>query len=382
MKYTKTAISNARLRGKSRKKTPQIVVCGLAHISEKIGRHYQRLAELLNVKITLVSFDATGNSAAVAKRFNCDLIVLDSGKFASLRAFLRALRLRPTLHCEVYHDGGSDFLRLLFVALAVVQRIPIVTWCRGGELLWWQKMTKRRRFVVWGTLRAARLVPYKQIHMPDQLDSLRISEEKRLFFHNRIPVSAEEPLGVAHRKGVLFANTWKDFRHPEIALEVALRLAPKYPDYKFFIAGHRYWAKEAYCIKEFEATISDHNLSQQITVLPFVKQPMELLRKCSVFLLPAEIVFLNYTWLEAMERGLVPVVSNRQGASRVVASSENGMIAEIDADAFTESVDYLLSDQDRLQEMADKARRQIIDNFNLDDSLPELVNAYSSQVWR
>jgi len=299
-----------------------------------------------------------------------------------IRTYLRLLRtLRPS-HVELYHDAANDAVHLTYVLIAWVSRVPLVAVCRGGELLYWDQHRSNRKAVFWLGLKLARLVLYKELHMQSRLRALRIPDHRTFFCYNRVEVRADEPRPNLDRRGVLFLNSWRPLRCPDMALNVALTLAPRYPSIPFTIAGARTWTSEPFSIEEFEERVREAGLGGRVKILPWHSDVRGLFETHSVFLLPAHEVFLNYALLEAMERGLVPVIAAAPGAERVVDSGRTGFIVPLDLPEFVSAVDAILKDPELETEMCSAARRRVLEDFDLKCGSKELADLYQDLVWR
>src|SRR5690606_37326994 len=83
------------------------------------------------------------------------------------------------------------------------------------------------------------------------------------------------------------------------------------------------------------------------------------------FVLPADIVFANYSLLEAMSYGVVPVVGDGEGAERIVRSRENGVVVERTHQRLAEALTALLDDRERLERYGERARATIGSDFSM-----------------
>ena len=364
------------------KKRP-IIVCGLNHVSDKIARHYQILSELSKRKVFIYSDDVTGNSMEISKKYsNIRFLKIPRNKKENLTKFWYLLTKNNPAHVEIYFSSKSSLVHLGYLILVKLLRLPLVSFCRGGELLYWDNHSYRVRFIYWLTLKLSKLILYKQLHMPTKLKELNISERKTHFFYNRVPYNSSPPKPVEERMGVLYLNSWRKFRRPDIAVNVGIKLAKKYPGVRFTVAGERYWAKEYYSRARFQELINSAGLEGRVNLVSWVDNPENLFNSHSIFLLPSELVFLNYSLLEAMERGLVPVVSDAEGANNVITHGEDGLIVKLNTGSFIEAVDYLLSNIDKLRTMSAKAREKVKEKFNLHTGMEELISIYKNKVWK
>lgn len=356
-----------------------ILVCGLEHLLPKVGRRYAAIREKSGTPSVVYSDDASGLSQRTAAEYAIPWFLTPSTKRGDILTYLSLLRTLRPRHIELYHSTQSTVAHVMYVALAKLAQVPVVAVCRGNELLRFRKHVRRRQWAIKFGLKASKLVIYNQLHMPATFDTLGIPAGKRLFFWNRVPHNPVEPLPPKERPGVLFLNTWHAWRHPEVMLEIGLRLAPKYPGVRFILAGDRnHWSDRR---NEFRAMIEAAGPSSRVALLPFTDRPEELYRQASIFVLPAEIVFLNFSLLEAMERGVAPVIARADGAERIVEDGISGVIVELNTESFIRAVDSLLSRPDILATLCAGARRQFMEKFDLNAGIWEIIRAYEDRVW-
>jgi glycosyltransferase involved in cell wall biosynthesis len=162
-------------------------------------------------------------------------------------------------------------------------------------------------------------------------------------------------------------------------LELGLRLAPKHRGVKFILAGDR--DRNGLQRKAFRYQISLAGINSRFRVLPFVDQPEDLYRESSIFVLPAEIVFSNFSLLEAMERGIAPVVASVDGAEQIIKHDISGLIVDLNKDSFVAAIESLLTDPERLEKLCAGARVRIREKFDLEKGIEKVLSAYNNRVW-
>jgi glycosyltransferase involved in cell wall biosynthesis len=363
---------------------PAVLVAGLEQAIPKIARHYQMLQETADCRVTVYSRDPRGLSGTFCQAAGVAWEAVPGGKAADLMRFARLCRRLRPCHAELYFGTPTHLVFLGYVLIAWLLHIPIVFVCRGGELLYWNSRHDwRSRLSVCTGLKMARLVLYKELHMPQRLQQLRVPKSRTVFFHNRIPFSPLTPPATDLRHGVLFLNSWKQFRRPDIAVEVALRLAKDNAEFRFTIAGERKSDRGMCGPKitkaEYERKIGKADLASRVQLLPWQDDADSLFRTHCIFLLPSDLVFLNYSLLEAMERGLVPIIAKTDGSDLIVNHGEDGLIVDLTPEAFTEAVGALLHDEARLARMANAARQKVKTHFDLHVGLAEIVRTYRTR---
>jgi colanic acid/amylovoran biosynthesis glycosyltransferase len=83
--------------------------------------------------------------------------------------------------------------------------------------------------------------------------------------------------------------------------------------------------------------------------------------------------------MEAMASGLPVVSTYHTGIPELVSDGESGMlVAEGDADAIADRLNYLLSHREVWLEMGDKGRKHIEKYYNLDKQNDRIVEIYRS----
>lgn len=84
-------------------------------------------------------------------------------------------------------------------------------------------------------------------------------------------------------------------------------------------------------------------------------------------MLPADVVFANFALLEAMARGVVPIVTDVPGAHLLVRDGENGFLAPPSADELTSTLRRaLLCDVVTRLQMSASARATIAAHHSVD----------------
>lgn len=359
-----------------------VLAVGLEHIIAKTARHYRMFADLTKSDVIIYSRDISNLSQYFANKYSLKWEKVPQSSYNDLKLFHHLLHEFSPRHIELYHASESILAHIGYIMIAKLHHIPLVVYCRGGELAHWNKHPVRKKISILLGLKMASLVIYKEFFMMHTLNKLKIHSDKCYFLHNSVPINDLEPEEAIKRKGVIFLNSFKSLRHPEIAVEVCIRLANKFPQTLFTIAGDYYFKNGHSCRQDLEEAIVSSALANRIKLLGWIKEPETMYEKHSIFLLPAERVFLNYSLLEAMERALAPVVSKVEGADKIIDHAKNGLIVDLNSDAFTDAVEYLLSNQDIIQSMSKAAREKVKKFFDLKTNLQKLIDLYNNKLWQ
>lgn len=304
------------------------------------------------------------------------VVVASSNLLIYCWTFHRLLRREKPSHVELYHHVGA--VRALALTLIVrFSGIPLTVICTGGEILYWDRHGWLKRVAVRLSMRQARLVVVKELYMEDHVRLHEMCDPRKLLHvHNAIEV---RPLRTIERPkpSVLFLNTLKPWRNAQLLIEAAPRIVREVPEVEIIIVGLTGRADEERLLRLADET----GLGASLRLLPFADDAAPFFEAASVFVLPADIVYCNNALLEAMERGVPPVVADVPGAELIVEHGTNGLVVERDPDALAEAVTVLLRDAERRRGYGRAARETVERRFAEEERTSTLWNAYESRVW-
>jgi glycosyltransferase involved in cell wall biosynthesis len=101
-----------------------------------------------------------------------------------------------------------------------------------------------------------------------------------------------------------------------------------------------------------------------------------------VFLLPADVVFPNYSLLEAMSLGVPPIVQESNGSELIVTDGVDGYILPPEKHKWKECMLRLIEDVDLRKKMGEAARLKVTDMYSIDGYLKKYDKIYSSVLGR
>ncbi len=109
---------------------------------------------------------------------------------------------------------------------------------------------------------------------------------------------------------------------------------------------------------------------------------LRLLTACDVYLLPSAFEGLSVGMLEAMSRGVVPVVSDiRSGVPDAIVPGENGLIAPVgDTAAFADRLEWLWRNPEDRLKMSAAAARTVTERFSLGSMIDSYLEIFSQIV--
>ncbi|HEX9938073.1 MAG TPA: glycosyltransferase family 4 protein [Longimicrobium sp.] len=370
----------------------RLLVVGEEHVRGKVARHYSALEAATGVQATFFVDDRSGITRQTSEQFPirvCYTVNPRGGGASPLRYwrdFVRAFHaVRP--HVLELYNSIHPFLLIPMAAYAAARGVPRVSIARG-ELIpelfdHLPTSTKRLERVL---LRMMDVVIYKDFKV---LDALRreCPGVPTAPWLNAIPVGPE-PGYARDGNHVLFLNTFHPLRNLPVIVRAARRIRQAVPDAELHLVGGAadlagrspFFSELGEHEREVRALIDAEGVGGFVHIHPFTSEVAPHFARAKAYLFPADHVFCNYGLLEAMERGVPPIVSDQRDpdARRIVRHGENGMLVPITPEGVADAVVALLTDEPRRQEMARAARRTIEEGYDLSTRLHDLAEMYRS----
>ena len=178
--------------------------------------------------------------------------------------------------------------------------------------------------------------------------------------------------GVPVLAGVGRLNPQKNFA---LFLEVAARLAQRFPDLHFLLAGD---GPEE---KMLRAKASALGIADRVVFSGYVADSRLVYLAADVLLMPSRFEGLPMTLLEAMAMGLPVVASRLDGIAEVIDDPDDGLLAPPDnADLFVDHVTALISNRELAMGIAKKARAKIERRFSVERLTAAVESIYDRHL--
>ncbi len=346
--------------GRSTKKQKFVIFCGLEHVIQKsLFRAMDLQKNGLNVKYC--SFEQSSNSLNEVKN---DIIGINTFVSIDIFLFLKLILQHNPVYIELYYEGTG--IRQVFYALISRCNGSVTAAIfRGGELRYYvQNERIVKTYLCFISANLSHMLLYRELYMKKYIDKFII--DKRKVFHDFNKVNVKElKSNNKTEKQILFLNTLKEVRRPEILIHAFPLVLKEHPDSKLLLVG----AQNKMTYEKFNKLLDELGISDNAEILPWTSSPEIYYENASVFVLPADLVYCNYSLLESMERGLPAVVANVIDADRIIKHGVNGFIAEQTPEDFAKYISILLSNKDMRLKMGKEARITIIDRFNSKDRM-------------
>lgn len=348
------------------------IVVGLEHFIDKIG--YQAIEYAKNsISVKYLVQDFTGLSKEKARRYNADVSILHKFLFIRiLQLIYFFVKLKP-FFCEIYASKRSTIFNTF---IAKIFRCKIIFFLRGTEF-------EYVGFSKWSIVSSLKLSDYivvKEYHLLEKIKKLNINEKKIIFLHNAVPVPTEDKIiSVNNRKiDIVYLNRILARRNVDVLIEAIKIISNKFKELNVVIAGftilNNFKKKlgEVNTEKKILEKINEFKLKDCIQIKEFVNNPEEYYMNAKIFILQADVVFANFSLLEAMSYGVVPIIWG-EGADKIVKHLENGLIVPPEPEKLANALKGVLKNEVLLNKLSYNARKTIIEKFNIGDWVDKLI---------
>ncbi|MFW5752262.1 MAG: glycosyltransferase family 4 protein [bacterium] len=279
---------------------------------------------------------------------------------------MKIIRKEKVKYCEYYYT--APFLQMIIVLIVLkLYRVHIISVYRGGEIYYWDGHSVLKKLFLKMANRLSRRIAYKEMYMPELLKKNGMFPRNRVYhLANSIEYNELSSDYISQKENILlFHNSFKEWRHPDFLVDVIHRLKEQTGDFKLVLAGYRDGADDD-IMTVINNKIKEYGLSGFVELYGFASNDPEYYYKRSkVFLLPSELVYCNYSLLEAMNFGVIPIVSNLDEDSNLIIHHEvDGYVLPNNADDWSKAILGILSSSSRFERMSKKANLKIFNSFN------------------
>lgn len=359
-----------------------IIDVGQDQITKK-AYYLSKEIEKNGIKTVFFAADKTGLSEENILRDKLLVTKITMNPIQNAIKFMNLVKRYRPIHVELYLDMFPwDLMFVVFYAR--LKRIPLVSRCRGGEILNWEKHRSIFRLAFKYALRRSNLILIRELYMVDKIVNYEIcSMDNVCFFHNHTPVPLKYTKKIT--KEILYLNSLKDFRNPAIMIYTALELIKRSVNFKFIVVGFTEGYMTAFNAnieeERFIRLIRDYKLENFFELHKFSNKTTEFFERASVFILPADIVFCNHSLIEAMSFQNVPLVQNVDGADLIIENGISGYLLENDPISYARIIELLFSNETHLHEMGENARERIIKDFDSNKQALKIIHYYAEKLW-
>lgn len=347
-----------------------ILVAGIDTVRHK-NLHQFRSLEKHGYKFIILTTDLLGDSADVLGETSNVCLVTTKYGFKGVLFLMALLRILLTNRIDIAEIYPYSFGTMLATAMIKLFRIPTASVARGEEFYYLDgKMTPSMEFAFEKTYKLVDHVIYKELYATDFLD--KMGKDSRFLLSNAVNVPDQQHTQNSQSCTFLFLNSMKHFRHPETPLKAFLEICAERKlgsdsPYQLQLVGFQgEGAPEEIAKKEAEINEIMKGVDAPVQLIPWTSDSASRLNDADIFLLPADVVYLNYSLLEAMARNLVPMVQDAPGAELILDDRKEGFILQNDVSAWKKAMESAMDDYSMRCEMGAAARKKVESDFSIE----------------
>lgn len=342
-----------------------------------IASEYKRKGK----KAFIITQDVFGTDRVRSNKYNIPIIIV---KGNPLFRFFKSCKLmfveKPT-DIDLY---DYTVFTLFIAMIGRLMHVRITLFIIGNELDFRDSNIKTRtnfknEFVkiiktplTWFALYISHVIIIKEAHQYTKIKS-RFLKAKTLQLANCIPLASFSHSAPIRKIDFLYLNAVLPARNVDHLID-ALRLVDEmHIIFSSKIVGYfslnqekkqlaRHYQYEQMCLSR-----SKHANNKYLTSHAFTEDSSQYYLEARFFVFPADFVFLNYSLLEAMSYGLVPIVYNGEGAKEIIKNGINGFVVEKGVENLAEILERsLLLTEKKYIEMSENAFNTVKNQYSIE----------------
>lgn len=302
-----------------------------------------------------------------------------SGRLSRFYSFFRALRNFSPKNVDCY---DYSVFTLFYVLISRLMGINVRLWLIGWELVGDRQnintnstvsnlIVDLKMYLTRFSLRFVNVIYAKEFHHLETIKEINPNLlSKVINIYNCVPVENEFKKRLI-TKDFLYANAVIEKRNVIDLLKAFFKLKNQGVRFTASIYGFNSISNEVYAARGSSYSAKALNvyesleLDKYVEVHGFVNNIKEVMQSYKFFVLPADIILANYSLLEAMSFGLVPIIYPGNGYEEIVEDGVNGIVVK-NFD-LANSLKYALSLTDtEYSKMSAAAHKKIKNDFSLE----------------
>jgi len=290
--------------------------------------------------------------------------------FRSLRQyFFYVITGRKLCRSEKPYDFivsyGASITGLAAITLQMFSKAKLIVEISGvpdkaylyGDSLEKQSAFFRQRFTDWLLRVCLRRTSRIHLLFSAQLEAFpEFLNKPKSVFHEFVPVSSFQPSEVDEKYILFIGHPWF-LKGVDVLLDAFRQLSPRHPEYRLKIVG---WCTDR---------VPFERLAEGLPVefskgVPY-PEALELIRKCSLFVLPSRTEAMGRVLLEAMAIGKPVVASRVDGIPAIIEDGENGLLfAPENPSDLARQIEAVLDDEVLAERLRTNGLRRVREEFN------------------
>ena len=123
--------------------------------------------------------------------------------------------------------------------------------------------------------------------------------------------------------------------------------------------------------------VSKEHAEQFVQCKKWTDNPTFYYENACMFVLLADLLYLNFSLIEAMERGVPPIIANVEDADKIVTDGYDGLLCSQNEHDLAKKIIYLLDNPSARESMGRNAREKVDKHFNHRDRMLPIVKFLS-----
>ena len=338
---------------------------GLEHVISKTIVRADQLKKIY--KVIFFSFETN-------KSPHSNYPIIKSHKFIvlDLIRFGNILIKNNPKYCEIYFEGNC-FRQFFQTILLNNNNTMIVTILRGELYYYNSSMNTIKKYFLIRILNIVDWIYYRETYMLEILKKTVKNQDKIVFDFNKVKVFTDCDIK-RDKKTVLFLNGFKNWRRLDIIINALPKIIDKVKDVNFVFIGARSKSE----LEKYKSQIPE-KYENNVRIMEWTSNSKKYYENASIFVLPADLVYLNFSLLEAMERGVPAIVANVPDVEKIIKNNVDGIITEQNSNSFADAIISLLQDEKTRLTLAFNARDKIVNNFNDKNRMDSIIEKISDR---
>jgi len=358
----------AILPKKNRKENNSAYFFSLEHVVDKLiirSEHFKDKGH----DILFFSFESTGIRSD--KIDNKKIIKFHKILFFDSPMLIRHFLIASPAYVELYFEGNH--IRQLLVSIFLSRKKTLMVCIDRGILGSIREYITEPAYFAWirkWVYRRSQLIMYRDPDMKEILKTNDYRESKIIFDKNRVRIKLFNENEYLERnsrpvKKILYLNGFHMDRFPELLVKSIPFILAKEKHVEFVFVGSRSVVEEARVLD----LAKELNVDKYVTLKSWNPDPSQFYEEALIYVMTAKYVYCNIALLEAMERGLVPIVSRVTHADLIVEDNVNGFLVADNEEDIAQRIIYLLQHKSIRINMGLAARDSIKKNYDIENRM-------------
>lgn len=211
------------------------------------------------------------------------------------------------------------------------------------------------------------------------VNDLNINRKKVLTWNNSIEdihgIKIEKDSPYYKKKYICSIGRPSYQKNTELLVKSILEIKNRIPDIHLIILGIGFYSPS---LKNIENFISDNNLKNNITLIPWLEREKSLaiLENSMLYVSTSRYEGLSYASIEAIALGKVCILTDVDGNKDIVKNGYNGFLVEEEVSSVSQKIISVIKDKDLLLKMSLNSRREYEEYYQIDSNIKLLEKLY------